>query len=251
MPTYSIITASLNNGPRIVNALDSIKNQTFQDFEHLVIDGGSIDETNTILLKYQNLYRLRWSSGPDNGIADALNKGIKRAKGRYILVIQADDQLLSSTVLEKIDTILTSKDVDILSCPVIVDHPRFGRYLRKPIRLLWWNHFKFILPHQGCFVNRRLFEKLGLFDSTYKIAMDYDFLYRALQNKATVRFHDYPVALMGGEGIGTTRVNIPVRLSEERKVQVLNETNTFWRFFQRFFWAIYFPFKTFPIKKVK
>ena len=85
----TILTAALNSGATIKKTLESVRNQTFRDFEHVVIDGGSRDETLEILKEYENTYNLTWISESDKGIADALNKGLRLAGGRYIIVIQA------------------------------------------------------------------------------------------------------------------------------------------------------------------
>jgi glycosyltransferase involved in cell wall biosynthesis len=243
-PFFTIITASLNNGATILNTLESVKRQTLQDLEHIVIDGGSTDGTVSILKKQGGDYNLSWVSEKDNGIADALNKAIKKASGAYVVVIQADDRLIDDDTLEKVYPVLKDEVYDIHSFPVITHHPVRGNRCRKPIRILWWNHFKFIFPHQGCFVHRRVFERIGGFRERFSINMDYDFFYRALAARRTVCFGHFPVALMGGEGIGTNFAFASKRLKEERLVQVLNERNPFWRFAQLLFRTLYVPYRS-------
>lgn len=242
-PYISILTASLNSETTIERTLISIKTQSFRDFEHIVIDGNSIDSTVKIIKQYESAYNLKWISEPDSGIADALNKGFNLSNGRYILVIQADDSLISNDILEKIYPSLKTDCYDIHSFPVILDHPGYGRIIKKPIRHLWWNHFKFIFPHQGCFVKKSIFEKLEGFDTRFKINMDYDFFYRALSMKALVNFGVLPVTLMGGKGIGCDQNFFERRLKEERMVQLMNESNPFWRFMQLAFHILYFRYK--------
>jgi glycosyltransferase involved in cell wall biosynthesis len=160
-PFFTIITASFNNAATIKRTLESIKSQTFDNLEHFVIDGGSSDGTVEILEEWGRRYNMSWLSEPDQGIADALNKGLKKAQGQYIIVIQADDSLLTPDVLEKVYPILNEQRIDILSFPVILQHPDKGKVLREPIRFLWWNHFKFIFPLQGWVVRHSVCEKLG------------------------------------------------------------------------------------------
>ena len=212
-PFFTIITASFNNESTIKQTVESILSQTFQNLEHIVIDGGSTDGTIDILKKFGNSYNISWLSEPDQGIAEALK-------------------------------------TDIISFPVILDHPVKGKVLRKPIRYLWWNHFKFIFPHQGCFVNKSVFKRIGSFSGKFKIALDYDFFYRALRNKCSVRFEKLPVALMGGEGVGSNPAYIVKRLNEEKMVQRLNEQNTFWRMAQSAFTLLYMPYKTKLLPKI-
>jgi glycosyltransferase involved in cell wall biosynthesis len=248
-PFFTILTASFNSMPAFYRNLESMMSQSFKDFEHIVIDGGSDDDTRDILKKFENLYNLYWISEPDDGIADALNKGLRIAKGRYIIVVQADDHLLSPDTLEKVYPLLNEQATDILSFPVILEHPIRGQVLRKPIERLWWNHFKFIFPHQGCFVHQRVFEKIGAFRKEFKINMDYDFFYRALQEKFRVKFGKFPVAIMGGEGVGTNLKTTHKRLEEERRVQQLNEKNPLWRLAQQIFAFFYLPYKTISTKQ--
>ena len=240
-PFFTVITASFNSGSTIKQTLKSIKNQTFKNLEHFVIDGGSNDGTVKILKEMEHSYNISWLSEPDCGIADALNKGLRKAKGRYIIVIQADDCLLNANSLEKAYSLLKHEKVDILSLPVIYNHPIKGKRLIKPIKLLWWNHLKHIFHHQGCFVHKRVFDKIGEFRKEFKINMDYDFFFRALACKSSVHFGKFPVVLMGGSGISS--VFAYKRIKEERLVQTQNERNPGWRAVQFIFRLLYLPYK--------
>jgi len=242
-PLFSVLTASLNSGLTIERTLESVKNQSFQDFEHIVIDGGSRDETLDILKKYENTYNLQWISEPDHGISDALNKGLRLSSGRYIIVIQADDQLLYTSILDNVFLQLKNDKFDILSFPVILDHPAKGKVLSKPIQQLWWNHFKFVFRHQGCFVHKRVFDQICVFRNEFTICLDYDFFYRALARNCSVKFGKFPVVLMGGEGVSSNPEFILKRLKEERLVQILNEKRQFWRLLQFVFHMLYLPYK--------
>lgn len=240
-PFFSILTASLNSEKTICETIDSIKAQTFEKLEHIIVDGGSEDNTVEIIKEYENQYNMLWISEPDNGIADALNKGLSSAQGRYIIVIQADDCLLNANSLEKAYSFLKYEKVDILSLPVIYNHPIKGKRLIKPIKLLWWNHLKHIFHHQGCFVHKRVFDKIGEFRKEFKINMDYDFFFRALACKSSVHFRKFPVVLMGGSGISS--VFAYERIKEESLVQVQNERNPVWRAVQFIFRLLYMPYK--------
>lgn len=243
-PFFSILTASYNSGETIEKTIVSIQSQSFKRYEHIIVDGGSLDETLPIIEKHSTAYNLQFISEPDDGISDALNKALSISSGVYIVVIQSDDQLIEPNVLTIVHDRLRSQESDICSFPVIFNHPEKGNILRKPIKLLWWNRFKFIFPHQGTFVHRRIFDKIGSFRKIFQISLDYDFFYRALDQSPTIHFGDFPVALMGGEGIGTLQKNIPQRLAEDRKVQCLNEKNRLWRTAQLFFYLFYKHYKT-------
>ena len=249
-PAVTILTASLNNSATIKKTLASVKNQHFQNLEHIVIDGGSGDETLDILKEFSGTYNLTWISEPDHGIADALNKGLKKARGQYILVIHADDQLLDATSLEIAYPLIMDERFDIYSCPVVLDHPVKGKILVKPIKLLWWHRFKNIFLHQGTIVHRRMFEQIGSFRTQFSINLDYDFFYRCLINGAKVKFDRRPLALMGGTGIGSNRDFLTTRLREEALVQHLNEKNAYWQSAQLLFRTLYLPYKTRLLPKI-
>jgi glycosyltransferase involved in cell wall biosynthesis len=245
---FTILTASYNSGSTILKTIESIQSQSFTDYEHIIIDGDSADDTRSILEEHCPNYNAHFTSEPDYGIANALNKGLVMASGKYIIVIQADDRLYNPYTLSNAHAILFQQAPDIFSCPVIFEHPERGNLLRKPIKRLWWNRFKFIFPHQGTFVHRRVFQKIGGFRTCFRIGLDYDFFYRALNHSTSVLYGNFPVAVMGGEGIGTVKENIPLRLEEERRVQQLNEKAYFWRFAQKMFHLIYIAYK---LRKLK
>ena len=242
-PYFSILTASLNQSSTIKRNVESICYQSFKNLEHIVVDGGSTDNTVETIKKYVCRYPLHWISEPDEGIADALNKALRMATGKYILVLQADDALLNDITLEFVHAFIKKSEKDIYSFPVLLERPSQSVVLRKPIRLLWYNRFKFIFPHQGCFVKRIVFEMIGGFNTSFKIAMDYDFFYRALKYTRSVKFGERPISIMGGIGIGTVLENLLTRIEEQQLVQTLNEDNKSWRIAQKIFWRFYLPFK--------
>lgn len=232
----------MNSALTIRNTMESLKSQRFKNFEHIICDGGSNDHTAEILENYDKAYNLKWISESDNGIAEALNKGLALAQGRYIIVIQADDRILNPQILENAYSLLNSEEADLWSFPIIYNDRNQGMVLKKPIRFLWWHHFKTIFPHQGCFVHRRIYNRIGNYNNEFKIAMDYDFFYRALQIGPRVHFSNEPLAVMGGRGISSSRAFLQARLIEEYRIQMFNELNPFWRISQkgfRFFYRLY------------
>lgn len=243
-PFITILTAALNSGSTIKKTLESVRNQAFQDMEHIVIDGGSKDETCDILREFEDVYELFWISEPDQGIAHALNKGLKRSNGRYILVIHADDQLLRPDILTRVYPLLKKERFDINGFPVVFEHSTNGRVLLKPKRAIWWHHFKTIFLHQGTFVHKRVFDRIGGFREQFSIALDYDFFYRAMMSRSTIKLGNQPIALMGGKGVSSAPEFLVKRLHEEALVRRVNENNLFWRIAQLLFQKLYFPYKT-------
>ncbi len=243
-PYFSILTASLNRGVTINETLESVNCQTFRSFEHIIVDGGSNDQTIDLLKKYQERYQLKWISEPDTGISDALNKGLYLAKGLFIFVLQADDLFDDRYSLEKAHRYISQHSADIFSFPVILKNSEGKEKIIKPIRLIWYNHLKFIFHHQGCIVKRSVFKDVGEFNKQFLISMDYDFFYRALKLNLPVCFGNFPIARMNSGGISSM---IFERISEERCIQRLNEEKIVWRMAQMLFGSIYFPYKRFYI----
>lgn len=242
MPFFSIITASLNNADTIEATLASISSQSFRDFEHIVIDGRSTDETSAILARYSERYPLRWLSESDSGISDALNKGVHKASGRYLLVLQADDQLLYNGVLGRVHELLRNEDYDIFSFPVYVLLGDGRRRLHSPS---WFPliryHFKNVFRHQGTFIHARVHKRIGLYRPEFAISMDYDLFYRALHAGCSYSVGNDPVSIMGGAGI--SRRSKYRRIREEGLVQKRNETDMFWRVSQTCFRSLYTPYR--------
>lgn len=242
-PFFTIITASFNNAGSIRNTLDSVAAQTFQSLEHIVIDGGSTDETAFLLKSYESKYNLKWISEPDDGIADAMNKGVRQAQGEYIIFIHSDDTLYRN------DSLLTAYEIIKDSFHSIysfrIEH-RFSEYQKKvinPPRFLWWTRFRNNLPHQGIFVHESIFKKTGLFNPDYTICMDYDHFYRAFNDGASLKAVREIISVMGGGGVSSNEKMNGVRLKEGFKIQMKNENNNLWKILQIIFSLFYFPYK--------
>ena len=242
-PFFTILTSSLNMGGSLIKTLDSVKNQIFSSVEHIVVDGQSTDNTLDVLSSFDTTYNLKWISEPDQGVPDAFNKGVRLSKGKYIIAVQADDYLLNEHVLKNVFNIISRDESDIYSFSIIKELPSKELRQLNPIRSLWWIRFRNIFPHQGVFVHKRVFERIGHFNTTYTITEDYDFFYRALNANCKVVFENMPVAFMGGKGPSSVDNFLTTRLREEFLIQANNEKNPFWRILQLLFWVLYYPYK--------
>ncbi|ABC78152.1 glycosyltransferase family 2 protein [Syntrophus aciditrophicus] len=246
---FSIITASLNCVDTIRETIDSVAEQTFPYVEHIVIDGGSTDGTVDVIQDatlHNQSHKIYCFSESDEGIADALNKGLYKAKGKYILVLQADDRLIDHDILKKVYAVIGDETYDIVSFPVLKMNSNGKRIPFNPIKLPWWYHFKTVFPHQGAFVHSRLFEQTGSFKKELTIALDYDFFYRALDSTGcSVLIQSMPVAVSGCDGISSNPNYLKKRLLEECLIQETNEKKLRWKIMQRIFRRIYVPYKLF------
>ena len=231
-PFFSILTATFNNEAGLKKTLESVKAQTFRDLEHIVIDGGSTDSSVSLLREFEGTYNLTWISEPDQGIADALNKGIRRAKGKYLIAIHANDRLSHPTTLQEIYPLLKDETNDVVCFPVILEHPALGQRVYAP-EPLWKIRIKQVLPHQGSFIHRRLHEEIGDYNPDFSIALDYDFFYRAIMAGKKIATGRLPVTLMDATGVGSRAETRLRRRKENFQARFLHERNFFWRLIHR------------------
>lgn len=173
MPVVSIITVNLNNRSGLEKTIQSVVNQTFSGYEFLVIDGGSSDGSKDVINRYADKIT-HWVSEPDNGIYDAMNKGISGATGLYCLFLNAGDWLLNEHVLHQCFEKNHTEDLLIGGCNISKD----GRiiHVSKPRdELTLMSFYNRTIPHQSTFIKRDLFNRFGLYEDTYKIHGDYAF----------------------------------------------------------------------------
>lgn len=179
-PALSIIMPVYNAADHLGQALDSILNQDFKDYEIILIDGGSTDGTRSIIEKHQALLTY-WQSEKDKGIYDAMNKGIAKASGQWLYFMGADDVLADGAVLQSVFSDKTAPEVQIKHGMI----ENVNRQSKKVPRfhetqfssLLYWKN---CMHHQGVFYRADLFNKIG-FNPSYRVLADYDlniFFYR-------------------------------------------------------------------------
>jgi glycosyltransferase involved in cell wall biosynthesis len=177
-PLVSIITPSLNQGTYIAQAISSVGEQEYPHVEHIIVDGGSTDETLDVIRSYEDIYDLRWISEPDGGMYEAINKGLHMARGEILAYLNSDDQYFPwtvSTVVEAMDAHPNAGFVfgDMLSVDegaewgMLFFSPPFGRACaRRP------------LYQPTVFWRRSVFEDCGGFDESLQCASDYDYWMR-------------------------------------------------------------------------
>ncbi len=201
----TIITATYNSEATIADAIYSVTSQSYSDIEHLIIDGDSTDKTLEVINSTKNRVT-KIISEPDKGIYDALNKGIENATGEIIAFLHADDIYASSNSVEAIiETLKTNKtdaayaDLQYISknnTNTIIRHWTSGAFAYSKLKKGW------MPPHPTFFVKKSIYQKYGKFDTSFKIAADYDTVLRFLgKEKISVAY--YPQVLvkmkLGGE----------------------------------------------------
>lgn len=179
----SIITAVFNSRDTIADALDSALGQTHGDVELIVIDGASTDGTLQVLRGYADTLAALVSE-PDRGIYDALNKGLRVATGEVVGFLHSDDLFADKHVLARIAGAFSDPGVDAVygdlvyvrkdASDQVVRYWKSGMFAPEKLRRGW------MPPHPTLYVRRSIYEQLGMFDTDFRIAADYDFMLRFL-----------------------------------------------------------------------
>jgi glycosyltransferase involved in cell wall biosynthesis len=178
-PLVSIITPSFNKGPYIEETIQSIRNQSYTNIEHIVIDGGSTDETLAILKKYNG--QVSWISEPDNGQSDAINKGWKLARGEIIAYLNADDTYTPDAVGTAVTYLNEHPDVGMVYGDGIMTDET-GKFLRAgragefSLRELIYCRDTILQP--AVFLRRTVYDRIGDMDENLHLAMDLDYWIR-------------------------------------------------------------------------
>lgn len=180
--TISIITVCYNSAATIRDTLESVRAQTGQSVQHIVIDGASTDGTPDIVREYQHVDRLVCE--PDRGLYDAMNKGIRLATGDVIGILNSDDYYPHHGVLAAV-----GKTLDIHQTPALYGDLKYVHPLRPHRVLRYWrsgyytsNRFRYgwMPPHPAFFVRRECYERLGDYDISFRSAADYELMLRFL-----------------------------------------------------------------------
>ncbi len=176
----SVIVPTFNSAKTIEDTLKSIIAQHWADLQIVIQDGGSGDDTKSIVAKYPTAL-LGWQSEPDGGIYDAMNKGISRATGEIIAILNSDDAWLPGTLDRVVAVFARNPDVGVVSGAIEVweDSPGGARVVLKSSLLHL--HKGLTVQHPATFVRRSVYNRVGLFNTGYRIGADYDFILRCLE----------------------------------------------------------------------
>lgn len=184
-PLISVVTVCLNAQDFINQCIQSVLSQEFDDFEYVIIDGGSTDGTVDIVRQYQDQVAY-WHSRPDRGLAHAFNLGVEHSSGKWLIFLNSDDYFASNLVLREMASCLTAyPDADVVFGQVaVVTREQVPRRIGGPYGAEFrWEKFRIrdTIPHQAAFSSRAFIERVGLFSEVFRIAVDYEHFLRAGQ----------------------------------------------------------------------
>ncbi|MCB9361651.1 MAG: glycosyltransferase [Flavobacteriales bacterium] len=202
-PKISIITVVYNNKLHIENTILSVLNQTYKNIEYIIIDGNSSDGTLEIIKKYiDNLGCL--ISEQDNGIYDAMNKGLLKASGEWIYFLNSGDTFYSNDTLHNIFSSESFDKADLIYGNHESNYGYFKRiHTPKALSHLWKG---MIFSHQGMFVKTNLM-KVNPFDLSFKISADYNFIYNLYKQNKTFKHINIIIATLEAGGLSEININ--------------------------------------------
>lgn len=229
MIKLSIITINRNNAEGLKRTLDSVKAQTCQEFEHIIIDGASTDDSVNIIESYvrdvsRMKYDVLWMSEPDTGIYNAMNKGLKMVHGEYTLMLNSGDYLVDEHVIERImpeldgTDIIQGNNIEEKETSIFRDRG----YGKSKIDL--FDVLKGHFLHQASFCRRDLFERYGYFDESYKSSGDTKFFMSCLgRHDAAFKYIDIDITNYDLTGISAAQSEKWRKCREEEYNRIIKE----------------------------
>lgn len=182
----SIVTATRNSGATLRYTMESVLSQTHPGFEHIIVDGGSSDNTMDIVRELEPRYkgRLRYISEKDKGLYDAMNKGIAMADGDVVGILNSDDFYTDDDILAVVALAFENNEVEAVYGDIhYVEDRDLGKCVRYYSSKLFrrsWMRLGFMPAHPSFYCRRELYEKYGAFDLSYKVAADFENLLRLI-----------------------------------------------------------------------
>jgi len=221
----SIVTVCFNSELTIKDTLDSILCQTYNNIEYIIVDGKSSDNTLNIIKSYQEKFYNRrivykWISEPDNGIYDAMNKGLNLTNGVLIGILNSDDYYELGAISKIVNanksnkfTIISGKKNKVNAKKEVLKTFQNKKEVSKYI-------FKTMpINHPATFVHKTVYDKIGLFDTQYKLSADYDLIYRAFNAQVNFLFIDDVIVNMRNTGATHQIENIFITAKEDLKIR--------------------------------
>ena len=210
-PLFSIITVCWNSDKTISRTIESLLGQDFQDYEYLIVDGGSTDNTIDIIKAYEPQFngKLKYKSEPDKGIYDAFNKGIERATGKYIWLVNSDDFIQPGALGKLYDLVKDYKEgyepviSAIMNC-ISENEEILYQVKSSPAKVAAaYRNNTMGTIHPATIVPKRIYDIVGLYDINYKIIGDIDWFKRAYQANMPIIFADFVVTNFMVGGVST------------------------------------------------
>lgn len=243
----SIITPVLNASDTLERALRSVADQKTPEIEHIVIDGGSTDGSERILRAFDS-HVDRIVSEPDQGISDAMNKGVRLAQGRLIGVLHADDYYLPGALSVLLDAVVRDDETDVFYGDAFYLDPKTGMRELRRARVELLPRYMSVF-HPSIFIRHSVLLQHGLYRLDFRYAMDSELIHRLLTRGSTFRYLEQPVATISLRGV--SHRNLLRSLIEYRRSLLMHNLSTvttslFWLTRQ---WCLHYLLKSATVRR--
>jgi glycosyltransferase involved in cell wall biosynthesis len=209
----SVITVNYNNSLGLRETIQSVIGQTYSDIEYIVVDGGSTDRSLAVIEEHTAGISW-WVSEKDNGVYDAMNKGIARANGEYLLFLNSGDYFYSKKSLEIFAA--QNHDADIVYGDLQVITVDKNWVKPYPVKLSFRYFLNDTLPHPSSFIRRELFSRCGMYDTGFRIVADWAFFIKAIcKDDASYKHIDEVISSFRYDGMSSKPENQPIIAAEK------------------------------------
>lgn len=199
----SIVTINFNNEKGLQKTINSVISQTYGDIEYIVIDGGSTDDSEKIIKKYEK-YLKYWVSEEDSGIYNAMNKGLRNATGQYCLFLNSGDFLASDTTISQVvDEMVNQPNFDLYYGDLILynEKTKLSNNHIYPLQLSLNYFYNTTIGHPSSFISTRLLNAMHGYDESYQIISDWLFFIKAFLNQAKFKKIPFFISVYDMDGI--------------------------------------------------
>jgi glycosyltransferase involved in cell wall biosynthesis len=215
----SVITINYNNEIGLLRTIESVRAQTLKEFEFIIIDGDSNDGSEKLIQENEDIITYACSE-KDQGIYDAQNKGIRKAKGEYLIFMNSGDSFYESTVLEQFETLYQSHKNGIIygNINAVNEASQYFQLQQEKLEDYYW--YKHTLNHQATFIKKSLFEEFGYYRTDLKISSDY-FFFLSVWVKRPLEFShfNFTVCNFQLDGISQNEKNDIITRNERKQIQ--------------------------------
>jgi glycosyltransferase involved in cell wall biosynthesis len=253
-PLFTVVTVVFNGEKELESTLLSVLNQSYRNLEHIIVDGRSTDGTLGILRKYEAAIDY-WVSEQDQGIYDAMNKGIRLARGEWLYFLNCGDRLVDSEVLEKV-----AQQFPQIGVPLVIGRVNYlcgGRVVKQlpadvpaknTARALFGSKF----CHQAFFARRRSYVEAGGFDCRFRVFSDFNTAYRILRDGGGYKRMDVTIADFDGAGVSSDpRQALRLYCEAEEVLTTLGESKNVFGFWLGYMRAWVYKLRKSPVANLK
>ena len=218
--TFTILTIVKNDQKSIESTIKSVLAQDYKEFEYLIIDGNSSDDTSKKIKRFKNK-RIKFFSIKDNSIYEALNYGIKKSKGDYIGMLHSGDLFYDNSVLTNVNKKINLTEILVTNCFYFKNksNTKISRNWIKPFNEMS-KYYSYKISHTSTFIKKSVFNDIGFYSEKFQISSDTEFLLRAITSKIKINYFNINTIMMKVGGKSTAIKYFKKKMTEDLKIYI-------------------------------